>query len=186
MHTLRKPSRQDGQLMIDLHVPRPRQIGQARRMANGDDQESAEIGGRIARAREAKKWSQGELSRQAGIRPETVSRYEAGLNVPRTKEAIAMARALGVAVEWLLTGEEARIVYDSDVDPAVLERVVADAGLTADQAARLRGARWSRGTSEATLRSYAMDLMREDRTVADRPRADVVLDVVGDLEKRRR
>lgn len=64
------------------------------------------IGERVARLREARGWSQTELSRQSGVLQSDISRLEAG----KTKRASALtverlARALGMTTDWLLTGE---------------------------------------------------------------------------------
>jgi transcriptional regulator with XRE-family HTH domain len=61
----------------------------------------------LARARRAAGISQAALSERSGVRLDNIRAYERGLGMPRVDRAVALARALGVAVERLVAGEEA-------------------------------------------------------------------------------
>lgn len=120
---------------------------QAHRMTVSESDEVSAIASRMAQALAAKGWSQGELARRANIRPETVSRYLAGENRPRTKEALAIAKALAVTTDWLLTGAEALTSLDDGYEaaPGDLETAVAVYKLEPSSEAALRNQRWSGG-----------------------------------------
>lgn len=60
---------------------------------------------RLRAAREGRGLSQGELGRLAGVAQMSVSKWERGASEPSISQATALARALGVGVEWLATGE---------------------------------------------------------------------------------
>ena len=61
------------------------------------------IGGRLRKAREQKGLSQRELARQAGIRYATISELEnEKRSAMNTDTAKALARALGVGVDYLI------------------------------------------------------------------------------------
>lgn len=64
-----------------------------------------EIGARILAARTFLGVSQEALSRSAGISWKTVSRLEKGLHAANAATINAIAQALGVTTDWLLTGE---------------------------------------------------------------------------------
>lgn len=64
------------------------------------------IGGRIARARGRLEWGQDRLAGEARISRQSVSNYETDKRLPGVDELLALAGALGVRPEWLLTGEE--------------------------------------------------------------------------------
>lgn len=64
------------------------------------------IGSRIRSARlAAKKTIAAEFAREVGIQPHTLWRYEMDQSRPGIDVASAIAKALGVSVDWLLTGE---------------------------------------------------------------------------------
>lgn len=62
------------------------------------------FGERLSAALVERDISQGELSRRAGIRPETVSRYVGG-QTPRLPELLAIADVLECSIDWLIRGE---------------------------------------------------------------------------------
>ena len=63
----------------------------------------ARFGERLARAREKHGWTQRELAERAGIRYETISRIENGKHAePRVYVAVALAKALGTTVDYLV------------------------------------------------------------------------------------
>lgn len=67
------------------------------------------INDRITASRQAQKMSKAELARRVGISHASVSKWESGLNQPKGRYLNDLAAALGVTVDWLLTGEgEAR------------------------------------------------------------------------------
>ncbi|MBL0666063.1 helix-turn-helix domain-containing protein [Aeromonas jandaei] len=86
------------------------------------------INDRIAARRRAQKMSQDELARRIGITRVSISKWESGLNQPKGRYLNDLAAALGVTVEWLLTGEgsapessgEPRIPGYHNVEPAVI------------------------------------------------------------------
>ncbi|MFQ1952662.1 LexA family protein [Aeromonas veronii] len=86
------------------------------------------INDRIAARRRAQKMSQDELARRIGITRVSISKWESGLNQPKGRYLNDLAAALGVTVEWLLTGEgsapessgEPRIHGYHNVEPAVI------------------------------------------------------------------
>jgi ribosome-binding protein aMBF1 (putative translation factor) len=65
------------------------------------------LGKRVRETREAKGWSQRDLGVASGVAHSNISRIESAV-VPTTGADIAvlLAVALGVSVEWLVTGEE--------------------------------------------------------------------------------
>lgn len=65
-----------------------------------------DVGSRIRMARRVAGLLQEQLAEKAGIDQATVSRWEHRDEVPdRAGSLLAIARALGVSVDWLLTGE---------------------------------------------------------------------------------
>ena len=63
----------------------------------------ATFGDRLIRAREQRGWTQQELAARAGIRYETISRIEHGAHKePRVYVAVALAKALGTTVDYLV------------------------------------------------------------------------------------
>ena len=81
------------------------------------------FGQRIKALREEKGLSQSELARQCGVAQATISRLESGaLQDVQTSTARALARALGVSVDYLINtwGDQER---KSELQPAGLARV---------------------------------------------------------------
>lgn len=64
------------------------------------------IGGRIRLARENKNWTQDELREKAGISKGFLSDVENNKRNPSITNALALAEALGVSVEWLARGKQ--------------------------------------------------------------------------------
>lgn len=48
-----------------------------------------------------------ELARVSGLTPTAISRYRSGSRSPSVDELLALSKAFGVKMEWLLCGEEA-------------------------------------------------------------------------------
>ncbi|MGE6107872.1 LexA family protein [Aeromonas sobria] len=63
------------------------------------------INDRITASRQAQKMSKAELARRVGISHASVSKWESGLNQPKGRYLNDLAAALGVSVNWLLTGD---------------------------------------------------------------------------------
>jgi transcriptional regulator with XRE-family HTH domain len=64
------------------------------------------FGLRIKQAREEKGWSQAKLAANIGVTNGAVGAWEIGIKSPRHALASKLAEALGVPMEWLLTGNE--------------------------------------------------------------------------------
>ncbi len=62
------------------------------------------LGARIAALRRAAGWNQSELADRLQISPSAVGMYEQGRREPSADTLVALARALGVSVDYLLTG----------------------------------------------------------------------------------
>jgi SOS-response transcriptional repressor LexA len=86
------------------------------------------INDRISARRRAQKMSQDELAKRIGITRVSISKWESGLNQPKGRYLNDLAEALGVTVDWLLTGsgdtpelaEEQPILGYHNVEPAVI------------------------------------------------------------------
>ena len=79
------------------------------------DVELKHIGARIRRAREAKGMSQAKLAALVGVPSQSISAWERGEVVPGAKNILRLAEALGVSVDWLLTGQGRDASAPSDV-----------------------------------------------------------------------
>lgn len=62
------------------------------------------LGAKIRRFREAKDWSQSDLTRAAGLTHGLVSRLEDGTGNPSFKTLAAIAKALGITISELVEG----------------------------------------------------------------------------------
>ena len=86
------------------------------------------INDRISERRQALKISKNELARRVGITHASVNKWESGLNQPKGRYLNDLAAALGVSVDWLLTGKEEGTMGVSEppfpgyrnVEPAVI------------------------------------------------------------------
>lgn len=63
------------------------------------------LGPRIAALRRAAGLSQGELARRLQVSPSAIGMYEQGRREPSSEILVALARTLGVTVDYLLTGQ---------------------------------------------------------------------------------
>jgi transcriptional regulator with XRE-family HTH domain len=68
----------------------------------GDSAES--LGSRIARLRREKGWNQKELADRVGAKPTQISKYERGIYLPRPDVLPKLGEALGVSLDYLMTG----------------------------------------------------------------------------------
>ena len=98
-------------------------------------------GQRIKVAREAKGWTQNDLTKAAGLSEGLISRLERGERNLGTRASEPIARALGVRREWLLSGEgdmwvanpttlpnrdkAAQIAREGGIEPAAVDAVLA-------------------------------------------------------------
>jgi transcriptional regulator with XRE-family HTH domain len=111
-----------------------------------------------------------------------------------------LARIADVDVAWLLTGHGApghyrdveRVELDRDARVApLIDEATKQFGLSDEQRRELAETNWSVGTSFGTIVSAANDIVNRDRrrgadnAVADSPRSEVVLDLVGHNKGRR-
>ncbi len=86
------------------------------------------INDRISARRRAQKMSQNELAKRIGITRVSISKWESGLNQPKGRYLNDLAAALGVTVDWLLTGSGGSPESSADqpipgyhnVEPAVI------------------------------------------------------------------
>lgn len=123
---------QERRVMINLSISLSRNARHPAVMAN-----LGQFPARLKEARESLGISQGELSRRAGCRPETVSRYESGANpTPRIGELVAIATVVGRSIDWLL-GD----VDSSDEQADDLAWAAAQEQLDAVGVAKLRAVR---------------------------------------------
>lgn len=86
-----------------------------------------DIGERITAARESARLNQSELARQMGVSPQAVQKWEAGETVPRGQRIERLASVLGVAVGYLMSGDEVsglRLVSDKPALPFIGKTVV--------------------------------------------------------------
>jgi len=60
--------------------------------------------GMLRQLRKKKDWSQGQLAQKAGIDLQKVSKYERGVSSPPIATLIDIAKALGVSLDYLVTG----------------------------------------------------------------------------------
>jgi len=63
-----------------------------------------DMGRRIAKARTALNMSQAELARKLGIERSRLSKWECGLHAPLLKQLVALAQALSLSLDNLITG----------------------------------------------------------------------------------
>lgn len=69
------------------------------------------------------------LAKCSGLNPTSVSRYRSGAREPNPGELLALAKALGVTMEWLLTGLDQ---HGTEVRSAFTERVQGAAAARAE------------------------------------------------------
>ena len=65
------------------------------------------LGGRLNRARNAKKSSRAEIAKLAGVESKTVKAWEVDQTIPRSNRLAMLAGILGVSPTWLLFGRGA-------------------------------------------------------------------------------
>lgn len=67
----------------------------------------------LRRALSAKGWTQGDLTAACGITQGTISNYARGKREPTASQLRLLANALGVTMEWLLTGRGAPTIEET-------------------------------------------------------------------------
>ena len=77
---------------------------QARLFVMHDEALRKAFGARLKSLRKQKGWAQKELAAQVEIRFQQLNKYESGLNIPPAEMLVKLADALGVSVDFLLTG----------------------------------------------------------------------------------
>lgn len=65
------------------------------------------FGERIVAERERKNWSRAFLAGQSGVTEKTIWRWERGETDPQLDDAVNVATALGVSLDWLAGMSEA-------------------------------------------------------------------------------
>ena len=69
---------------------------------------------RLKEARKKRNISQDHVAQVIGVHPVTVSKYERGLQDPKTTALIELARLYHVSVDWLLTEHEDIVHHNPD------------------------------------------------------------------------
>lgn len=77
---------------------------QARLFVMQDETLRKAFGARLKELRKQKHWAQKELAALVDIRFQQLNKYESGLNIPPADMLIKLADALGVTLDYLLTG----------------------------------------------------------------------------------
>ena len=79
-----------------------------------------ELGQRIKRLRKESKLTQKELGAQVGVSFNMLNKYEGGFNCPPADLLVKLAQALGVSVDYLLTGKKLDLPVS---DTRILEKI---------------------------------------------------------------
>ncbi|WP_323888152.1 LexA family protein [Aeromonas caviae] len=111
------------------------------------------INDRITASRQAQKMSKAELARRVGISHASVSKWESGLNQPKGRYLNDLAAALGVTVDWLLTGDgEARAQPSPEVMPGYhnVEPAVIPQGTRVPVLSYVQAGHWHEMCEQAT------------------------------------
>ncbi len=93
------------------------------------------LGPRIAALRRQAGMSQAELARRLKLSPSAVGMYEQGRREPSADTLVEMAGALGVSVDFLLTGRTREPAEDDLLEKLVADRLRAARRLAADRGA---------------------------------------------------
>ena len=64
------------------------------------------VGERLRRSREQKRWSQLDAAKKTGISNMSISNYERGEREPSLEILAQLARLYEVSIDWLVTGKE--------------------------------------------------------------------------------
>lgn len=91
----------------------------------------SDVGCRIARRIKELGFKQLDICNKTGLSTTALSQYCTGKRVPDTVSLYKIATALGVSMEWVLTGEDLTIEDVSDAPPD-LAQIKKEQGLTCD------------------------------------------------------
>lgn len=115
---------------------------------------------RLVEAYLAKFRNRAEFARAIEVQYHQVMGWEKPGRVPERRNLEKIAEATGRSIDWLLYGDR-ESSSSGNVPAEVIDRVVADLNLDESTASALRSMHWTGAVpSEATLRSYAIDLSR--------------------------
>ncbi len=81
-------------------------------MGTTEEGAAESLGDRIARLRRAKGWNQKELADRIGANPTQISKYERGTYLPRPDILPRLGEALGVSLDYLMTGRSGELRRD--------------------------------------------------------------------------
>ncbi len=85
------------------------------------------LGARIAALRKDAGWNQAELARRLQVSPSAVGMYERGQREPSADMLLSIARAFGVSVDYLISGQP------SPDEEAIVQRLLTERITTADR-----------------------------------------------------
>ncbi len=86
-----------------------------------------DLGEKLKKLRESRKWSQEYLAKRAGVTKSAISTYEQGVRTPSSDVLCAFAKAFGVSADFLLGLTEHRSVdLDglSEYDEALVRELI--------------------------------------------------------------
>ncbi|MBU3157730.1 XRE family transcriptional regulator (plasmid) [Clostridium estertheticum] len=78
---------------------------------------------RIIKKREELGFTQTELAKRAGLKPPAISQYESGSRNPSYEALIKLSNALGVTIDYLMSGKEIEIASITDQSMKLLLRI---------------------------------------------------------------
>ena len=81
------------------------------------------IGTRIKQIRKRNRLSKQQLADAIGTSKGYISEIERNVKTPGTEILVALKRAFGISVDWILTGEECQKDAVTDVDKVVVEHI---------------------------------------------------------------
>lgn len=84
------------------------------------------IGIRIQKLREEYNLTQAELANKAGLKPPAISQYEAGLRSPSYEALIKLSGAMGVSIDYLVSGDEKNDNILNDKTSKILMKIISD------------------------------------------------------------
>jgi len=90
----------------------------------------AGVGERIKKRRQELEWTQDQLAQKAGISKSFLSDLENGKRSVGAENLLDIARALGVSIDFLMTGEASKDQAAEVPIPASLARFAAEEGLS--------------------------------------------------------
>ena len=90
----------------------------------------AGVGERIKKRRQELEWTQDQLAQKAGISKSFLSDLENGKRSVGAENLLDIARALGVSIDFLMTGEASKDKAAEVPIPASLARFAAEEGLS--------------------------------------------------------